>query len=74
MPAGFFAFVRIPGCDDSARLSRKLLEEAHLVTMPGSAFGVSGEGYLRLSYGFADPPEIVEAVDRLRRFLGSHQW
>lgn len=68
-PGGLFAFVRIPGCADSARFSLELLERVHVVTIPGAAFGPSGEGYLRLSYGFADVDELTEAVSRLRRFF-----
>lgn len=67
---GLFAFARIDGCTDSTRLAAELLEEAHVVTIPGAAFGSSGEGYLRISYGFASPPELLEAVRRLKAFLG----
>lgn len=68
---GLFAFARIAGCDDSTRLSAALLEQAHVVTIPGAAFGSSGEGYLRLSYGYADTADLAEAVRRLRRFFHS---
>jgi aminotransferase len=67
--AGLFAFARIAGCDDSARLSDELVEQAHVVTIPGAAFGSSGEGYLRLSYGYATATELAEAVQRLGRFF-----
>ena len=67
--AGLFAFARVDGCSDSAALSNELLERAHVVTIPGSAFGASGEGYLRLSYGYADAAELTEAADRVRRFF-----
>jgi aminotransferase len=69
--AGMFAFVRIPGCSDSAQLARELLERAHVVTIPGAVFGTSGEGSLRLSYGFAEPQDLEEAASRLRQFLAS---
>jgi aminotransferase len=62
---GLFAFVRIPGCDDSNQLSLDLIERAHLVTIPGSAFGASGEGYLRLSYGYATASDIATALGKL---------
>ena len=67
MPAasGFFAFARVDGCRDSAALSQDLLERAHVVTVPGAAFGRSGEGYLRLSYGAAPLNEISRAVSRI---------
>ena len=66
---GLFAFARIDGCEDSRGLSDALIERAHVVTIPGSAFGASGEGFLRLSYGYASSAEISEAVQRLRRFF-----
>jgi aminotransferase len=68
---GLFAFAMIEGCDDSVQLSNDLLERAHVVTIPGAAFGKYGEGYLRLSYGFASPHELSEAVGRLRDFFRS---
>ncbi|MDO8795869.1 MAG: pyridoxal phosphate-dependent aminotransferase [Vicinamibacterales bacterium] len=67
---GMCAFARIAGCDDSTRLSNDLLERAHVVTIPGAAFGHSGEGFLRLSYGYANQADLAEAVARLRRFFG----
>ena len=67
---GMFAFARIAGCEDSTRLSNDLLERAHVVTIPGAAFGKSGEGFLRLSYGYANQTDLAEAVARLRRFFG----
>lgn len=63
---GLFAFVKVDGCDDSAALSRELLERAHVVTIPGSAFGQAGEGFLRLSYGRAEEERLGEAGRRLR--------
>jgi aminotransferase len=66
---GIFAFVRVDGCDDSTRLASDLLENAHLVTIPGAAFGRSGEGFVRLSYGYADSADLAEAIQRLRRFF-----
>ena len=38
-PGGFFAFVRVEGCSDSNALAQRLLEEAHVVSIPGSSFG-----------------------------------
>jgi aminotransferase len=67
---GLFAFARVEGCDDSEALSRDLLERAHVVTIPGSAFGPSGEGCLRLSYGRADRAQLAEAGRRMQRYFG----
>jgi aminotransferase len=66
---GLFAFVRVEGCEDSAALAHRLLEDAHVVTIPGIAFGQSGEGCLRLSYGYATPEEIGEAMARIRALV-----
>jgi aspartate/methionine/tyrosine aminotransferase len=66
---GFFAFARIDGCRDSAALARRLLEDAHVVTLPGSAFGRSGEGCLRLSYGSVPAEALEAAIDRLTPYL-----
>jgi len=68
---GLFAFARVDGCTDSAGLSRDLLERAFVVTIPGASFGRSGEGFLRLSYGYATAAEVEEAVSRLRRFFAA---
>jgi aminotransferase len=67
---GFFAFARIVGCADSHALAMRLLEEAHVVTIPGSAFGHSGEGCLRLSFGSVDADSLGEALERLETFFG----
>ena len=63
---GFFAFVRVEGCTDSARLANEILEQAHVVTIPGSTFGRSGEGFIRLSYSAVSRDELSEAVERLQ--------
>jgi aspartate/methionine/tyrosine aminotransferase len=47
----------------------KLLEDAHVATIPGSAFGASGEGYLRIAC--TQSMEIlVQAMDKMEKFLG----
>jgi aminotransferase len=50
-------------------LALRLLEEAHVVTIPGSSFGQSGEGCVRLSYGSVDANALTEAIGRLTEFL-----
>jgi len=40
-----------------------------VITIPGAAFGTSGEGHLRLSYGYASLQELAEAMERLSRFF-----
>lgn len=45
-----------------------LLENAHLVCVPGSGFGPAGEGFIRLS-AFGKRSQIEEAVGRLTTLL-----
>ena len=65
----FFAFVRVDGCTDSDRLADELLEQVHVVTIPGRTFGEAGEGCLRISYGAVDARALQEGTSRLRRFF-----
>lgn len=48
----------------------QLLEQENLAVVPGSAFGASGEGFLRLSYAYSID-ELREAMRRLDRFVKS---
>jgi aminotransferase len=64
-----FGFVRVDGCTDSAALADELLERMYVVTLPGSAFGTSSEGHLRLSYGAVDANAVREAVRRIGQYL-----
>lgn len=67
---GFFAFVGVDGCTDSATLASELLERAHVVTIPGSTFGRGGEGFIRLSYSAVSRDELRAALGRMREFFG----
>lgn len=54
---------------DSEVLSKKLLDEAYVAVVPGTAFGASGTGHFRLSFATSD--EILkEAVSRIGKVLG----
>lgn len=50
----------------SAEMAMHLLEKAAVVTVPGDAFGPSGEGFLRLSYA-SSLEDLEEAAKRIRR-------
>jgi aspartate aminotransferase len=54
------------GVTDSAGLSDFLIDEARIVCVPGSAFGM--EGHLRLSYAIGDQ-DIEEGLNRLESAL-----
>jgi aminotransferase len=55
----------------SETFAEKLLKEEKVVVVPGTAFGPSGEGYIRCCYATA-MNEIEEALDRIQRFLKKH--
>jgi aspartate/methionine/tyrosine aminotransferase len=72
-PAGaFYIMVDVtkwrPRFGSSLALAKAFLAREKVVTIPGSAFGARGEGYLRLSFAAA-PADIEEGVLRLARFL-----
>ena len=52
---------------DSKTFCDRLLEEAHVVCVPGSAFGSVGEGFIRMAY-IAETDKIVEAMERIKKF------
>lgn len=53
---------------DSQEIAVRLLEEARVITIPGGAFGVGGEGHLRISFG-GELEVIDEAFDRIEQWL-----
>jgi aminotransferase len=65
----FYAFPSIEGTGlSSEEFAEQLLKEQKVAAVPGNAFGESGEGFLRCSYA-TSREEILEAVDRIERFL-----
>ena len=72
-PAGaFYIMADVSGkakrFGNSFEIARTILSREKVVTIPGSAFGPGGEGYLRLSFA-AGPDEIEEGVRRIGQFL-----
>ncbi len=71
-PGGaFYAFpdIRKTGLS-SAEFCVQLLEEENIAVVPGSAFGATGEGFVRCCYATA--PDLLEkALDGIRRFVAS---
>ncbi len=64
----FYAFPCIQKTDmDDTTFAEKLLEEEHVAVVPGSAFGASGAGYVRMSYATAYE-KIEIALERIARF------
>jgi aspartate aminotransferase len=64
----FYVFPKYDIKMKSDELTAHLLEKAHVAVTPGSAFGPSGEGFLRLSYA-ASREVITEAMKRMKETL-----
>ncbi|MFC1497381.1 aminotransferase class I/II-fold pyridoxal phosphate-dependent enzyme [Verrucomicrobiota bacterium] len=69
LPKGaFYVFPSIKNCGiTSKEFSLRLLNEEKVACVPGTAFGPSGEGFIRCSYA-TDFEEIKEAMERTKRF------
>jgi aminotransferase len=68
----FYAFPSIAatGMNDE-QFCERLLYEERVALIPGSAFGASGEGFVRASYATSED-NIESALERLRRFMMRH--
>ena len=51
----------------------ELLKEENLAIVPGTAFGESGEGFVRISYAYSIE-HLQEAMRRIERFLKNHGY
>ncbi len=54
----------------SAEFCNRLLDEQHVVCIPGSAFGACGEGDMRMAYTCSED-NIVEAIRRISEFCAT---
>lgn len=61
-------FSRIKESDEN--LAIEILEKAGVVTVPGSGFGATGAGHLRISYSTSQE-QIREGMNRIRSYLES---
>ncbi|HUE39634.1 MAG TPA: LL-diaminopimelate aminotransferase [Candidatus Binatia bacterium] len=64
--ATFYVWVETPRGYTSAAFATKVLEETGVVITPGTGFGPSGEGYVRLSLT-VNGDRLSEAVGRIER-------
>ena len=64
-----FLFLRLPGVSDVWAFCQRLLEEQHVVAVPGSAFGPGGEGSIRVSFGSTSGARLAEAARRIAAAL-----
>ncbi len=67
MPGGaFYAFPQVKGDEEDMAVADRLLQEAHIATVPGSSF--LADGYLRMSYA-TSRAKLQEALERLQELL-----
>jgi len=65
----FYAFPNIEATGFSSReLAERLLEEAGVACLSGTAFGAYGEGYLRFSYANSYE-NLMQAIERIRAWM-----
>lgn len=68
----FGAFYVFPSIQEfgmsSEEFATRLLGEEKVAVVPGSAFGESGEGYIRISYAYS-LEDLKEAIGRVGRFV-----
>jgi aminotransferase len=65
---GYYVFPKVNTKEPSTDFAVRILNEAKVITIPGSAFGPTGESHLRFSFG-ATEEELTEAFDRLDKFF-----
>ncbi len=69
----FYAFPSIAGTGlTSEEFAERLLFEERVAVVPGSAFGLAGEGFVRCAYCTATD-KIEEALDRIGRFVAAQR-
>jgi LL-diaminopimelate aminotransferase len=61
-----YVWIQTPGRAPSWEFFDRLLQTCHVVCTPGSGFGKSGEGYIRLS-AFNSRSNVEEALERMRK-------
>ena len=66
----FYVWCPVPVGYDSEGFSKVLLEQAHVIVAPGSAYGRQGEGYVRFALT-VDEQRLEEACSRIATVLAS---
>ena len=60
----FYFLARVHGGGDSVNLVERLIRKHRIAVIPGTAFGMDDECYLRIGYGAVDAAAMVEGMDR----------
>ncbi len=66
--ATIYVWARVPDGYTSAAFAEKVLEEANVIVAAGTAYGPSGEGYIRISLTTPDD-RLEEALERIKNTL-----
>ena len=70
-PSGaFYIFAKYLPEINSFSLAEQLLEDYKVAVTPGGAFGIAGEGYIRISYA-ASTERLLEGLRRIDKGLSS---
>ena len=73
VPQGaFYVFFSVDGEDDTRRLAFRLIDQAGVGLAPGTAFGPSGRGFVRLCFA-RNPDQLAIVADRLTAALARTQ-
>jgi LL-diaminopimelate aminotransferase len=66
--ASLYVWAKVPSGYSSAEFASLLLEDQNIVVTPGSGYGPSGEGYIRLSLTLSDE-DLEKAIARLSEWI-----
>jgi LL-diaminopimelate aminotransferase len=64
--ATFYCWIPVPQGWSGTKVCARLLEEAHVVTVPGSGFGRPGENFIRATLTVPEE-RLEEAIERIKR-------
>src|SRR5467141_4399055 len=68
----FYVFPNIEGTGyKEQELADRLLSEAGVAVLPGTAFGHAGKGYIRIAYTQSED-ELLRGLQRIRDFVSAH--
>jgi aspartate/methionine/tyrosine aminotransferase len=70
------AFYAFPNIEDSGlderELADRLLTEAGVAVLPGTAFGAAGKGYIRIAYTQSED-ELKLGLERIAEFIAANR-
>ncbi len=69
----FYVFPNVKGTGfDEHELATRLLDEAGVAVLPGTAFGPAGKGFIRLAYTQSED-ELKLGLKRIKEFIAAHK-